>query len=212
VQDDALAEQGEAGTAVHLAFEHLVTVIRARRVGLPADGEDGVGRAGGAGRVLLAAGVVGYRAPRAGADGPGWRSWRPPHASALVAGLGELDPGPGGAPSRRGGVRGGDPLPIALSRMGHLWDALARACDDLGFDRATGGLRCSGQLAPARIIEPVSKLDSLRVLEIEVSAPSYRTVLWRLPVYARASWRRQLAVILTGYQLAGSQCPTTDDH
>jgi hypothetical protein len=86
------------------------------------------------------------------------------------------------------------------------------ACDDLGFDRAPGRLRCSGQLALARIIEPVSKLDSLRVLEIGVSAPSHRTVLRRLPVYARASWRRQLAVILTGYQLAGSQCPTLADH
>ena len=73
------------------------------------------------------------------------------------------------------------------------------------FDRAAGGLRCSGQLALARIIEPVGTLDSLLMLEIGVSAPPYRTVLWRLPVYARASWRWQLAVILTGYQLAGSQ-------
>jgi hypothetical protein len=66
------------------------------------------------------------------------------------------------------GMRGpdGDPLPATLSRIGHLWDALAHARDDLGFDRAAGGLRCSGQLALARIIEPVSKLGSLRVLEI----------------------------------------------
>jgi hypothetical protein len=68
------------------------------------------------------------------------------------------------------------------------------------------------QLALARIIAPVSKLDSLRVLEIGVSAPSYRTVLRRLPVYAWASWRRQLAVILAGDQLAGSPCPTLADH
>jgi hypothetical protein len=96
--------------------------------------------------------------------------------------------------------------------MGHLWDALAHACDDLGFDRAAWGLRCSGQLALGGVIEPVSTLDSLWVLGIGVSAPPYRIVPWRLPVYARASWRRQLAVILTGYQLAGSQCPTLADH
>jgi len=77
--------------------------------------------------------------------------------------------------------------------MGHLWDALASACDDLGFDRAAGGLRCSGQLALARIIEPVSKLDSLRVLEIGVSVPSYRTVLRACPSmrgrHGDGSWR-----------------------
>ena len=79
--------------------ERICALIRARRLGLPADGEDGVGRADSAGRVLLAVGVVGYRAPRVGADEAG----RP---SALVAGQGELDLGLGGAPSRRGWVRG----------------------------------------------------------------------------------------------------------
>jgi hypothetical protein len=40
---------------------------------------------------------------------------------------------------------------------------------------------------------PVSKLDSLRVLEeAGISAPSYRTVLRRLPVHAKESWRRKI--------------------
>jgi hypothetical protein len=45
----------------------------------------------------------------------------------------------------------------------------------------------------ARIIEPVSKLGSLRVLE-EAGPPSlsYRTLLQRLPVYAEDSWRQML--------------------
>jgi hypothetical protein len=43
--------------------------------------------------------------------------------------------------------------------------------------------RCSGQLVLARIIEPTSKLDSARVLEeTGISAPSYRTLLRRLPI------------------------------
>ena len=46
----------------------------------------------------------------------------------------------------------------------------------------------------ARIIEPASKLDSLRVLEeADVAAASYRTVTRRLPAYAKETWRRQLS-------------------
>jgi hypothetical protein len=50
------------------------------------------------------------------------------------------------------------------------------------------------QLVLARIVEPVSKPGSLRVLEeAGISAPSYRTLLRRLPAYARDSWRQQLS-------------------
>ena len=49
--------------------------------------------------------------------------------------------------------------------MGHLWEALCRAYDTLGFGQATGGDEVFRQLVLARIIEPASKQDSLRVLE-----------------------------------------------
>ena len=45
-----------------------------------------------------------------------------------------------------------------------LWDALCRAYDALGFDHATGGDEVFRDLVLARIIEPTSKQDSLRVL------------------------------------------------
>ena len=62
-------------------------------------------------------------------------------------------------------------------RAGHLWDALCRAYDTLGFTAATGGDEVFRSLVLARIIEATSKLDSLRVLqETGVNAPSYRTV------------------------------------
>jgi hypothetical protein len=49
-------------------------------------------------------------------------------------------------------------------------------------------------LVLARIIEPTSKLDSARVLEeVGVSAPAYRTVTRRLPVFAQEDFRRKLA-------------------
>jgi len=105
----------------------------------------------------------------------------------LAAGQGELDLG------LDAGAAGG-PLPITASRMSCLLDALERAYGVLGFDRAAGADEVFAQLVLARIIEPVSKLDSLRVLEEAGAAPaSYRTVKRRLPVYARDSWRRQIS-------------------
>ena len=49
--------------------------------------------------------------------------------------------------------------------MGHLLDALEHAYRVLGFENAAGGDETFRHLVLARIIEPVSKLDSLRVLE-----------------------------------------------
>src|SRR5690242_8499420 len=105
----------------------------------------------------------------------------------LAAGQGELDLGlASGAP--------GGPLPITSSRMGHLWDALAHGYRVLGFDGAAGGDEVFAQLVLARIIEPTSKLDSARVLEeTGISAPSYRTLLRRLPGYAEQAWRQRLS-------------------
>jgi hypothetical protein len=106
----------------------------------------------------------------------------------LAAGQGVLDLGPGF------GAGGGGPLPITSSRMGHLLDALERAYRVLGLDRAAGGDEVFRDLVLARIIEPVSKLDSLRVLEEAGVAPvSYATLKRRLPAYAKDAWRRKLA-------------------
>jgi hypothetical protein len=105
----------------------------------------------------------------------------------LAAGQGEQDLGLG--ETSRGG-----PLPIMSSRMGHLWDALSRGYEVLGFDRVTGGDEVFQGLVLARIIEPASKLDSLRVLEeVGIAAPSYPTVNRRLPVFATDQWRQALA-------------------
>jgi len=50
------------------------------------------------------------------------------------------------------------------------------------------------QLVLARIIEPVSKLDSLRVLEEAGITPvSYATLRRRLPAYAKEPWRQELS-------------------
>jgi Transposase DDE domain len=105
----------------------------------------------------------------------------------LAAGQGVLDLGldtsaPGG------------PLPITASRMGCLLDAIEHAYAVLGFNQAAGGDDVFRDLVLARIIEPVSKLDSLRVLdEAGVAGPSYATLKRRLPVYAKDGWRRKIS-------------------
>jgi hypothetical protein len=100
----------------------------------------------------------------------------------LAAGQGELELRMPGSPAN-----GGAALPITSSRMGHLLDALTRGYEALGFAAATGWDEVFRALVLARIIEPTSKLDSLRVLEeAGVDPPSYRTVQRRLRLFAGA--------------------------
>jgi len=100
-------------------------------------------------------------------------------AGQLELGLGLDGPGPAG------------PLPITSSRMSHLTDSLERAYRVLGLEDAASGDDVFRHLVLARIIEPSSKLDSLRVLEEAGVAPgSYRTLKRRLPVYAEEAWRQ----------------------
>ena len=59
-------------------------------------------------------------------------------------------------------------------------------------------------LVVARIIEPVSKLDSLRVLEeAGLAPPPYRTVTRRLRVFARESWRQQISAACAAHARLG---------
>ena len=115
----------------------------------------------------------------------------------LAAGQGELDLGLDAAAP-------GGPLPITASRMGCLVDALQHAYRVLGFDQASGGDEVFGQLVLARIIEPVSKADSARVLEEAGVAPaSYPTVNRRLRAYAKDSWRPRISAACAAHARLG---------
>jgi hypothetical protein len=106
-----------------------------------------------------------------------------------------LDSTAGGTGADQVAVAAPSPLPIMSSRAGPLWDGLAAAYDQLGFDQATGRDGVFRQLVLARIIEPTSKQDSLRVLdEVGVdNIPSYATLKRRLPSWATEEFRRRLA-------------------
>jgi len=113
-------------------------------------------------------------------------------AGQLEFGLGLGTPGPSG------------PLPITSSRMSHLVDALERGYRVLGFEDAAGGDEMFRHLVLARIIEPVSKLDSLRVLEeAGVTPASYRTLKRRLPAYAEEKWRQRLSAACAAHAQLG---------
>jgi len=116
----------------------------------------------------------------------------------LAAGQGELDLGLEPA------AQGGGPLPITSSQMGCLLGALEHAYRVLGLEDAAGGDEVFRHLVLARIIEPSSKLDSLRVLEEAGIAPlSYRTMLRRLPVYAQEAFRQELSAACAAHAKLG---------
>jgi hypothetical protein len=108
-------------------------------------------------------------------------------AQRLAAGQAELDLGL----AERSAA---EPLPITSSKSALLWEALCAAYARLGFDGAAGGDEVFQQLVLARIIEPTSKADSLRVIEETGVAPvSYPTLNRRLPVFAKPAFRQALS-------------------
>jgi len=135
-----------------------------------------------------------------------WRGFRPiehlgaAHDEAEVEALKaaaqqQLAGGQGALDRRRDATgTGGSPLEIVSSRAGHLWEALCRAYQALGFDRALDSDEVLRDLVLARIIEPSSKADALRVLaETGVESVSYRTVKRRLPLIAKPVVRHALS-------------------
>jgi hypothetical protein len=83
--------------------------------------------------------------------------------------------------------------PILSSQARHLWESLGTAYRALGLDRACDD-EVFQQLVLARLVEPTSKLDSIRVLEeLGIAAPSYPTIKRRLPEYAKPEWRQNVA-------------------
>ena len=88
----------------------------------------------------------------------------------------------------------GAPLEIVSSRMAYLWDGLCAAYVRLGFDRAACGDEVFRDLVLARIIEPTSKADSLRVLaETGVNTVTYRTLTRHLPRFAEPDFGAALS-------------------
>src|SRR5262249_16412096 len=118
-------------------------------------------------------------------------------AERLAAGQAELDLGVAGR-------AGSEPLPITSSKAAQLWNALCRGYEILGFDKAAGGDEAFRQLVLARIIEPTSKADSLRVIEETGVAPmSSPTLSRRLPDIAKPGFRQALSTACGSHAALG---------
>ncbi|MCV7029361.1 IS1634 family transposase [Mycobacterium sherrisii] len=97
-----------------------------------------------------------------------------------------------------------EPLPITSSKSALLWEALCAAYAQVGFDKATGSDEVFRQLVLARIIEPTSKADSLRVIDETGVAPvSYPTLNRRLPVFAKPAFRQTLSAACASHTRLG---------
>ena len=79
-----------------------------------------------------------------------------------------------------------------------LWQALQEAYRQVGFDKALGD-QVFETLVLARLVEPTSKLDTLRLLdELGVAAPSYSTIKRRLVDWSSPEWRDRLSRCCAG--------------
>ena len=98
----------------------------------------------------------------------------------------------------------GAPWEIVSSHTALLWDALCRVYTRLGLDRAAGGDGVFRDLVAARIIEPTSKADSLRVLaEAGIEPVSYRTLTRHLPRFAKPEFSRALSAACAAHAALG---------
>jgi len=87
---------------------------------------------------------------------------------------------------------------ILWTSSARLWSALREAYRQVGFDRAADD-PVFETLVLARVVEPTSKLDTLRLLgELGVAAPSYSTVKRRLADWSSPEWRDRLSKCCAG--------------
>ena len=124
----------------------------------------------------------------------------------LLPGQDTLDLTPGSAPGVRAGTGsdagGGARVAGTSSRL--LWDVLAGAYQRLGFDVV--GDETFKRLVLARIIEPTSKADTIRVLsEIGVPAPGLRTIFRSLGRCVARDYRDQVSRACVAHSARGGR-------
>ncbi len=132
----------------------------------------------------------------------------PPPSGFLTAGSGQ---GPEGAGGRGGAGRQAGWAPAVPRRSVRgkvvstssllLWDVLARAYADLGFDAL--GDSAFRAMVLARIVEPASKADTVRVLdEVGVPCPTVRTLFRSLARCQERDYRGRLSRACAGFSSA----------
>lgn len=110
----------------------------------------------------------------------------------INAGMDALDVGLGGGVSA--------PFRIVSSRTARLWDALERVYRELGVEAALRD-RVFRLVALARIVEPTSKREALRLLaQIGVAPPAYSTVKKMLKRCFERGYRDRLEAVCARHE------------
>jgi len=122
--------------------------------------------------------------------------------ATLTAAARALEPQPELPVGEPGPARAANAMVVG-SRLGPLWDVLNLAWRASGLDRVADD-RVFRDLVLARVLEPTSKQDSLRVLEeAGVGGCSYATLKRRLPGYATKEFQDRLAGALASHAALG---------
>lgn len=96
------------------------------------------------------------------------------------------------------------PFEVTSQRSGYLLDAIASAYRAIGLDDAADGDEVFAGLVTARILQPGSKLDSIRVLgEAGAESASYSTIKRRLPRYATEQFRDAVTSVCADHARIG---------
>ena len=121
----------------------------------------------------------------------------------LAGGQGELDLDFGDSATTLAPRHPGRRLKSVGSKSEHLWQALQAAYSALGFDDAAGD-RVFRDLVLARVIEPTSKLQAIRVCAAAgYPTMSYKTIMRRLPLYSAEGFREALAAACAAHARLG---------
>ena len=99
-------------------------------------------------------------------------------------------------PTVRGTGTEEQPWEVTAQRSGYLLDAIDTAYKAIGLDVAAGRDDVFAGLVTARILQPGSKYDSIRVLaEAGATSASYSTIKRRLPRYATDEFRDAVTAV-----------------
>ncbi|AEK36328.1 transposase for insertion sequence element [Corynebacterium variabile DSM 44702] len=96
------------------------------------------------------------------------------------------------------------PFEVTAQRSGYLLDAIDTAYRAINLDVAAAGDEVFAGLVTARILQPGSKYDSMRVLaEAGASSASYSTIKRRLPQYATDEFRDAVTSVCADHARIG---------
>lgn len=96
------------------------------------------------------------------------------------------------------------PFGVTAQRSGYLLDAVDTAYRAINLDVAAAGDEVFAGLVTARILQPGSKYDSMRVLaEAGASSASYSTIKRRLPRYATDEFRDAVTSVCADHARIG---------